>query len=137
MTREYNYFLDDAPLSSGELNEQLDFASYPVVDYPTAHVGPPDGLTIEQAFLAFHAENPHVYRELVALAHEARDSGITHLGIGMLFEVLRWNVALRTGGDDFKLNNNYRSYYARLIMHNEHDLDGIFETRRLHAREEP
>jgi len=119
------------------VNEQLDFASYPVVDYPTGHVGPPDGLTIEQAFLAFHQDNPHVYRELVALARQAHARGVRRIGMKMLFEVLRWNVALRTGGDDFKLNNNYTSYYARLIMLHEPDLDGIFETRQLHAREEP
>lgn len=108
------------------------FGEFPTVDYPTEHVGPPFGLTIEQAFCAFHAANPHVYRELVALARDATSRGVYRIGIGMLFEVLRWNVALRTGGDEFKLNNNYRSYYARLIMANEPDLGGVFETRQLH-----
>jgi hypothetical protein len=51
----------------------------------------------------------------------------------MLFEVLRWRHTLRTGGDEFKLNNNYRSYYSRLIMLTEADLTDVFETRRLHA----
>jgi hypothetical protein len=36
---------------------------------------------------------------------------------------------LRTTDTDYKLNNNYCSYYARLIMHREQDLDGIFEIR--------
>lgn len=111
------------------------FDSFPVVAWPTEHVGPPAGLTIEEAFAAFHAANPHVYAELVALAREARGRGVARLGIGMLFEVLRWRVALRTGGDEFKLNNNYRSYYARLVMLREPDLDGVFETRQLHAAE--
>lgn len=111
------------------------FDQYPVVPYPAAHIGPPDGLSIEQAFLVFHARNPHVYRELVMLARRARSRGAGKLGIGMLFEVLRWRHVLRTGGDEFKLNNNYRSYYARLIMLREHDLDGVFETRKLHPNE--
>jgi hypothetical protein len=49
----------------------------------------------------------------------------------MLFEVLRWRRMLRTAGDEFQLNNNYRSYYARLIMLQESDLEDVFETRRL------
>lgn len=127
------------PRETPEAHAQLDLLgrpsldSYPVEPYPTDHVGPPDGLTIEQAFWQFHDANPQVYQELVALSRRGVGRGVGKLGIGMLFEVLRWNHALRTGGDEFKLNNNYRSYYARLIMLQEIDLEGVFETRRLHA----
>ena len=114
------------------MTQQSIFDAYPVVP-PSGHVGPPDGLTIEQAFYLFHEANPHVYRQLVKLARQAKRAGATKLGIGMLFEVLRWRHTLATGGDEFKLNNNYRSYYARMIMLREHDLVGIFETRALHA----
>lgn len=110
------------------------FDAYPVVP-PVGHVGPPPHHTIEEMFWRFHDANPFVYDELVALARQGVRAGAHKLGIGMLFEVLRWNVALRTGGDEFKLNNNYRSYYARLIMVNEPDLVGVFETRQLHALE--
>ena len=99
---------------------------------PVGHVGP-NGCSIETAFREFHADNPHVYDELVMLARRARSRGAVRIGIGMLFEVLRWRYTLRTVGDDFKLNNNYRSYYARLIMMREPDLAEIFETRQLHA----
>jgi hypothetical protein len=108
------------------------YADYPTVDQPTQHVGPPPGLTIEEAFEAFHAANPHVYHALVSMAWQAKDRGIRRVGIGMMFEVLRWNHALRTGGDEFKLNNNYRSYYARRIMLDDPRLEGLFETRALH-----
>jgi hypothetical protein len=100
------------------------------------HVGPSPESTIEEAFRRFHRENPHVYRELARLArawkHRRPDRKV---GMKMLFEVLRWRVAMRTRGDDFKLNNNYHSYYARLLMAQEPDLAGLFETRQLHARE--
>jgi hypothetical protein len=57
----------------------------------------------------------------------------------MLFEVLRWRSGMRTGGDDFRLNNNYHALFARLIMQNEPDLAGLFELRELHepAQEPP
>jgi hypothetical protein len=98
------------------------------------HVGPTPEATIREAFLRFHAENPHVYERLVRLARRARRSGAERIGIGMLFEVLRWQHTLATKGDVFLLNNNYRSYYARLIMQSEPDLEGVFETRKLHGR---
>lgn len=101
----------------------------------TGHVGPRSG-SIERDFWEFHQRNPHVYVRLVELAREARAAGARKLGIAQLFEVLRWTHSVATRDwSDFKLNNNYRSYYARLIMQREPELDGIFETRQLHAAE--
>ncbi|HEY5316508.1 MAG TPA: hypothetical protein VIJ20_00910 [Solirubrobacteraceae bacterium] len=47
----------------------------------------------------------------------------------MLFEVLRFETGLKTEGDPFKLNNDYRAPYARMMMEREPDLAGLFETR--------
>jgi hypothetical protein len=88
--------------------------------------------SIDEAFAVFHAENPQVYEELKMLALRARRRGATRIGIGMLFEVLRWRQTLRTDGDAYKLNNNYRSRYARMLMR-EPELAGCFETRGLRA----
>jgi len=91
---------------------------------------------IEEAFWQWHAANPHVYDRLVYLTRDLARRGRGRVGIGMLFEVLRWHHLSTVGdADGFKLNNNYRSYYARLIMAQEHDLDGVFELRHLHADE--
>lgn len=82
----------------------------------------------------FHLDNPDVYRELVDLARQWRARGWARIGIAALFEVLRWQRAMRTDGDQFKLNNSYRSRYARLIMVEHPDLDGMFSTRELRTR---
>lgn len=81
----------------------------------------------------FHLDNPHVYDKLVSLAREARRKGHKKIGIKMLFEVVRWEHMMKTSDahSSFKLNNNYHSYYARLIMSENPDLAGIFETRTL------
>lgn len=84
--------------------------------------------SIEANFLAFHEANPWVYDALVRLA---LDMDRRPIGIGMLWEVLRWQHLRATTGDPFKLNNNYRSRYARLIMEQEPDLEGVFLTREL------
>jgi hypothetical protein len=87
---------------------------------------------IEEAFWRFHELNPHVYARLVQLARDLKARGRRRIGIGMLFEVLRWHHLSTVGdADGFKLNNNYRALYARLIMHREPDLAGVFHTREL------
>jgi hypothetical protein len=96
-------------------------------------VAVPASDSIDAAFDAFHTANPWVYKALVSLALDMHVRGRQRVGIGMLFEVLRWQHALATVDDasEFKLNNNYRSRYARLIMATVPALDGIFETRKL------
>lgn len=88
---------------------------------------------LDRKFFAFHRHNPHVYEILLRLAREAKRKGKLHLGIGMLFEVMRWEMALTTTDPDFKLNNDYRSRYARLLMLNEPGLRGMFRTRTLRS----
>jgi hypothetical protein len=91
-------------------------------------------MSIESDFWQFHYDNPRVYEELVKLARQTKRAGKTKCGIGMLWEVLRWNFYLKTRGDDeFRLNNNYRSHYSRLIMQRESDLEGFFPQRRLRS----
>lgn len=91
--------------------------------------------TIQEQFEAFHADNPWVYSELVKLARRAKQRGAVKVGIGMLAEIVRWRryMATQDFNSGFKLNNNYRSRYVRLIEEQEPDLRGLFETRELKA----
>lgn len=90
--------------------------------------------TIDRHFAEFHRENPRVYDVLVRLARSAHDRGKQRIGIGLLWERMRWELWIETAGaEDYKLNNNFRSRYARLIMDREPDLSDMFETRRLRS----
>mgnify|MGYP001284296386 CR=1 FL=1 len=82
-------------------------------------------------FLDFHHDNPHVYVELKRLCLQVRRAGVQRFGIRTLWERLRWYARFETTtADDWKLNNNYTRYYARLLMEQEPELDGLFEIRR-------
>ena len=95
---------------------------------------PDDASRIDREFKMFHRDNPHVYVELVRLAREAVSRGHKRIGVKMLWEVLRWHFWLNTKtDDDFTLNNNYTSRYARLIMATEADLRSVFELRMLRS----
>ena len=86
-------------------------------------------LPIDVRFLQFHLANPHVYDKLVELSVFAKRSGAKKIGIALLFERLRWFSMFETSGDMFKLNNDYRALYARMLMKNEPELHGFFEVR--------
>lgn len=94
----------------------------------------PEPLTIDERFDLFHAANPHVYNALVRLARQLVDRGHKRYGMAGLFEVLRYRHALTTIDDLFKLNNDYKALYSRLIMEQETDLAGFFEIRERTAK---
>ena len=88
-----------------------------------------------RAFRKFHEENPHVYRLLRSRALEMRRKGRERYGIAGIFEVVRWHINIETTGEEFKLNNNHKAYYARLLMKLEPELEGFFNTRESAADE--
>lgn len=94
--------------------------------------------TLMDRFERFHEANPHVYRNLVTLArikhnlHPKRK-----VRINALYEILRdrYDEAMvLPEGEEYRLNNSYRSRYVRIIEQNEPDLRGAFEKRTLTAR---
>jgi hypothetical protein len=89
---------------------------------------------IHNRFLKFHENNPEVYNNLVRLARWFRSKSGNHnrkIGISMLYETLRWHFYMNIdmGEEEFKLSNDFRAPYARLIMQNERDLSDAFNTR--------
>lgn len=89
-----------------------------------------------EKFEKFHRDNPLVYDALCRLARDwLAATGRRRAGIGSLAEIVRWQIAMRTNDPDFKINNTYNAYYARLMMATEPDLAGIFELRTSDADE--
>ena len=58
--------------------------------------------------------------------------GYQHYSVDTLYSAMRYEADISRGpGDALKLNNNWRSLYARLIEAQESDLVGFFEMRSL------
>ena len=89
---------------------------------------------LEREFLKFNRENPEVYDLIVKFTREwLSQTSKRKLGIARVYERIRWEVDLTTfrgKQQTFKLPNNHRAFYARLIMHQEPDLSGVFNVKR-------
>jgi hypothetical protein len=90
-------------------------------------------LNIQESFDEYHRNNPTIYRLIIKYALEAKSSGYPHYSINGIFERIRWHINIESDGSKFKLNNNYRSRYVRLIETYYPELRGFFRMRELLA----
>ena len=89
-------------------------------------------MTLEKKFWEYHRSNPHVFELFKKYAQEIRDSGFRHYGSKSIFERVRWHLDVETlDPEGFKMNNNYSSRYARLLMFEDPTFEGFFRNRTL------
>lgn len=87
---------------------------------------------LQAAFERFHRDNPHVYETLKVLALRAARKG-QRVGMKAVYEMARWYYTVETDGEPYKLNNSFTAFYSRLLMEQEPELAGFFETRQQRA----
>ncbi len=64
----------------------------------------------------FHYENPHVWEEFQDHAYELINSGVTKSSAWLIINKMRWDHAIKTNTDDFKISNDFIAYYTRLFL---------------------
>ena len=91
---------------------------------------------IFRRFCQFHSDNPDIWRLFERFSLELVKSGREHYGIGAVCERIRWHIDVETKGDEVKINNDFRAYYARMfkVTHPQYDL---FSTRRRTSADKP
>lgn len=90
-------------------------------------------LTHREKFLQWHQSNPEVYAFLKEKALEAKRRGIDRYGAKALAELARFHFKVETPLSEFKLNNNFVAFYARLLMEDVPELAGFFELRKVRS----
>ena len=87
---------------------------------------------IEYSAEAFNKTHPKVWDLFVTFTQELYVRGFRNYSANAVFERIRWETdqADVSGKSEFKLNNNYRAYYARWYMEYFPEHDGFFRTRR-------
>jgi len=89
-------------------------------------------MSIDDRFRVFHANNPHVYALVRRFAFEAKQSGRAWYSMDAIFHRVRWHLDVETrSADPFKMNNDFTSRYARLLMTAEPELHDFFELRTI------
>ena len=94
------------------------------------HFEPPVKDKLQIRFERFHKANPHIADKLEAMALRLHHRGKRGRGIAQLFEALRYLEDIETDGDAFKLNNDFRAFYSRLIEQRNPTLRGFFTKRK-------
>jgi hypothetical protein len=91
---------------------------------------------LEAEAVAFHRENPEVWRLFVHFTLDRIRHGFKHYSAYAIMERVRWET---DAGDDsgFKVNNNIRPFYARWFMTTYPAHKGFFRTRHQTSREAP
>lgn len=80
----------------------------------------------------FHRAHPEVWKLFERFTFEAIQRGRNHFGVGAVWERLRWETMVNPEYDldgAFRLNNNYRAFYARRFMRLYPQHEGFFRTR--------
>ena len=86
----------------------------------------------------FIRENPQIWQQFRMLAVKLKAKGIDRYGAKAIWEVLRYELALKavTTGEKYALNNNHVSRFARKLMDEEpEEFAGFFELRQLKGGE--
>jgi hypothetical protein len=83
-----------------------------------------------RTFVAWHIDHPDIWREFEKLALELIQSGRARYGSKAVMEVIRFNRVV-SGGEDFKVNNNYTAYYVRIFNAKYPQHKRFFETREI------
>lgn len=95
-----------------------------------------NGHTIEEGFLKFHKENPKVYEAFKVQALKAINLGRKKLSAKLIINVIRWNVFLETSDENFKINDAFQSYYARLFANEHPQYKECFEFRKQRSKDD-
>lgn len=96
-----------------------------------------NGKTIREGFKEFHEQNPHIYTQFEAQAFRAINKGRKKLSSKLIINWIRWNEFLRTSDKNFKINDAFQSYYARLFIAKNPDHKEVFNLRKLRNEENP
>ncbi len=85
----------------------------------------------KQTWWKWHCENAGVYQAFERFTFEAIQAGRKYYSAWDVVSRIRWHLDIDTKGDEFKINNNFIAYYARLFMARHPEHVGFFRIREL------
>jgi len=86
----------------------------------------------------YHKKHPEVWSMFVLFTFQMINKGYKNYSAKAVFERIRWEKD--AGGDgvaEFKVGNNYPSFYARRFMRAYPEHEGFFRTRKQTSEDSP
>lgn len=89
--------------------------------------------TIQEQFKAYHATHPNVYQLFLKYAYQLKAAGCTQYSSDAILHRIRWHHAVYDNNhNEFKINNNFSSRYARMAIDDfPSEFTGFFKVRVL------
>lgn len=79
----------------------------------------------------WHKANPQVWMLFERFSLEAIHRGRKRISHWLIINRIRWETAIVTTGDDFKISNDYIAFYARLWKARYPQYADLFHTKRM------
>lgn len=76
----------------------------------------------------YHSDNPHIWKEFESLSDELRKV-TSKSSAWLVINRIRWDHAIRTKGEEFKISNDYIGIYARVYMASKKERNAFFTIR--------
>ncbi len=95
-----------------------------------------NGISIREGFEKFNSENPMVYKAFEKQALRAIAKGRKKISAKLIINWIRWNEYLESSDKNFRINDAFQAYYARLFIKNHPGYDKVFEFRKLRNEED-
>lgn len=105
-----------------------------MIHQPTLFDDPPqpEPDTLQARFETWLADNRHIYDLFLRAARSLKQQGRRRYGAKALVEWIRFHSGVVSVGDEFRVNNNYTSRLARLLLADfPEEFDGFLELRAL------
>lgn len=93
---------------------------------------------LEEQAKAAHHKHPIIWEWFVQLTEDRIEKGFKYYSAKAIIEQVRWHTAdPEHGPDEFKINDNYTSFYARWFMIQFPKHKGFFRLRRQISKDKP
>lgn len=90
--------------------------------------------SVLQRFKTYHKKNPQVFNRFSALAFQMKNTGRKVYSAETIINVMRWHTDLETNGEAFKINNDFKPLYARLLIYHYPEFDGFFKLKKVTSK---
>lgn len=99
--------------------------------------GPLEGYPkhVYEKFKQYHTDNPKVWDLFKRFAYDMRNTGRETYSAEIIINQIRWHHDIESkGGEAFKINNDYKPMYARMLVYKYPEFKDFFKFRKVTSR---